>query len=88
MYSSQTRPQASDCLSIPLLGFRKFTYFWIEEEISPNPGEKLPADLLTNTAQWTPEVSGSLLSHFGKTKTQLHSIVSVTNAEYFVSRRR
>ena len=62
--------------------------FWIEEEISPNPGEKLPADLLTNTAQWTPEVGGSLLSHFGKTKTQLHSIVSVTNAEYFVSRRR
>ena len=88
MYSSQTLPQASDCLSIPLLGLRKFTSFWIEEEISPNPGEKLPADLLTNTAQWTPEVSGSLLSHFGTTKTQLHSTVSVTNAEYFVSRRR
>ena len=48
--------------------------FWIEEEISPNPGEKLPADLLTNTAQWTPEVSGNLLSHFGKTKTQVNDI--------------
>ena len=70
MYSSQTQLQASDCLFIPLLGLRKFTNFWIEEEISPNPGEKLPADLLTNTAQWTPEVGGNLLSHFGKIKTQ------------------